>query len=146
QVRWEEAAFRAQFGAGGSRGAPEFKTALPTPPAVAAPDLGAAAVRVGRALYITGQLGVDSLGRFGGADLRSQAVRAFANLAALLQSAGATPRDVTALTIYVVNYKPADLATLRDAGTLFFGSNPPIVTVLGIQSLAREGALVSVSA
>lgn len=146
-VRWAEASFRGQFGGMGARAsAPEFKTALAAPAAIAPPDLGAAAVRVGRALYITGQLGVDSLGALVGSDLHAQAVRAFANLATMLQAAGATPRDVTALTIYVVNYKPADLATLREAGATFLGPNPPIVTVLGTQSLARDGALVSVSA
>ena len=147
QVRWAEASFRGANG--GSLGArastPEFKTALAAPAAIAGPDLGAAAVRVGRALYITGQLGVDSLGALVGSDLHAQALRAFANLATMLQAAGATPRDVTALTIYVVNYKPADLATLREAGTAFLGSNPPVVTVVGTQSLARDGALISVS-
>src|SRR5262245_41214518 len=145
-LRWAEAGLRGEFAMGARASAPEIKTALPAPAAVPAPDLGAAAVRVGRALYISGQLGVDSLGTLVGSDLRAQAVRAFANLATVLQSAGATPRDVTALTIYVVNYKPADLATLREAGSAFLGSNPPIVTVLGTQSLAREGTLVSVGA
>ena len=145
QLRWNEAGVRADFGfRGGST--PEFKTALATPPAVAAPDLGAAAVRVGRAVYVSGQLGVDSLSSLVGSDLRAQATRAFENLAAVLTSAGVTARDVTSLTIYVVNYRPADLATIRDAGAAFFGANPPVATVLGVQSLAREGALVSVGA
>ena len=146
-VRWAEATFRGSMSPIGARAStPEFKTALAAPAAIAAPDLGAAAVRVGRALYVTGQLGVDSLGALVGSDLHAQAVRAFANLATMLQAAGASARDVTSLTIYVVNYKPADLATLREAGTTFLGANPPIVTVLGTQSLARDGALVSVSA
>lgn len=146
-VRWAEATFRGSMSAIGARAStPEFKTALAAPAAIAAPDLGAAAVKVGRALYVTGQLGVDSLGALVGSDLHAQAVRAFANLATMLQAAGASARDVTSLTIYIVNYKPADLATLRDAGTAFLGANPPIVTVLGTQSLARDGALVSVSA
>lgn len=147
QMRWAEAGFRGEFAPGGARGGtPEFKTALTTPPAVAAPDLGAPAVRVGRAVYVSAQLGIDSLGSLAGSDLRSQTVKAFANLAAVLLAAGATPRDVTTITIYIVNYRPADLATIREAGSAFLGSNPPIVNVLGVQSLAREGALVSVGA
>jgi len=146
-MRWEEAGFRGEFG-GGARGSSpaEIKTALPTPSAVAAPALGAPAVRVGRTLYITGQLGTDSTGALAGSDLRTQAVRAFANLGIVLQAAGATPRDVTALTIYVVNYRPDDLATIRDAGGAYFGTNAPIVTVLGVQSLGRDGALITVGA
>ena len=145
QLRWDEAGFRGDFG--GLRSNPtEIKTALPTPPAVAAPALGSQAVRVGRALYITGQFGVDSTGALVGSDLRTQAERAFANLGAVLQSAGATLRDVNALTLYVVNYRPADLETIRTAGAAYFGANAPIATVVGVQSLGRDGALISIGA
>jgi enamine deaminase RidA (YjgF/YER057c/UK114 family) len=145
QLRWDEAAFRGQFG-GPRATTPEIKTALPTPPAVAAPALGSQALRVGRTLYITGQLGVDSTGALAGSDLRLQAERAFANLGAVLQAAGASLRDVTALTIYVVNYRPVDLETIRNAGAAYFGANAPIATVVGVQSLGRDGALISIGA
>lgn len=145
QLRWDEAGFRGDFG--GLRANPtEIKTALPTPTAVPAPALGSQAVRVGRNLYVTGQLGVDSTGALVGSDLRTQAERAFINLSAVLQAAGATLRDVNALTIYVVNYRPADLETIRNAGTTYFGANAPIVTVVGVQSLGRDGALISIGA
>ena len=72
--------------------------------------------------------------------------RAFANLATVLRAAGALPQDVVALTIYVVNYRSADLATIRDAGAAYFGPNPPIATLLGVQALARERALLAVGA
>ncbi|OLC75092.1 MAG: hypothetical protein AUH78_09820 [Gemmatimonadetes bacterium 13_1_40CM_4_69_8] len=123
-----------------------MKTALPTPTAVPAPALGSQAVRVGRALYVTGQLGVDSTGALVGSDLRAQAERAFANLSAVLQAAGATLRDVSALTIYVVNYRPPDLETIRTAGAAYFGANAPVATVVGVQSLGRDGALISIGA
>ena len=145
QLRWDEAGFRGDFG--GLRSNPtEIKTALPTPTAVPAPALGSQAVRVGRALYVTGQLGVDSTGALVGSDLRAQAERAFANLSAVLQAAGATLRDVSALTIYVVNYRPADLETIRTAGAAYFGANAPVATVVGVQSLGRDGALISIGA
>jgi enamine deaminase RidA (YjgF/YER057c/UK114 family) len=150
ELRWQEAGFRGEFGGGprGSASAPEIKTALPNTPGVAAAALGSQAVRVGRTLYVTGQLGVDSTGVLAGATLRAQAERAFANLGAVLQAAGASPRDVTTLTIYVVNYRPggADLATIRETGIAFFGANAPIATVLGVQSLSQDGALVSIAA
>jgi enamine deaminase RidA (YjgF/YER057c/UK114 family) len=145
QLRWDEAGVRGDFG-GPRASAPEIKTALPSPPAIAAPALGSQAVRVGRTLYITGQLGVDSTGALAGSDLRAQAERGFANLGMVLQAAGASSRDVTALTIYVVNYRPADLETIRNAGAAFFGANAPIATVLGVQSLGRDGALISIGA
>ena len=118
--------------------APEIKTALPTATGVAAPPLGAQSVRVGRTLYIAGQLGVDSTNTLAGTDLHAQAARAFANLAAVLQAAGASPRDVTALTIYVVNYRPADLETIRDAASAYITANAPIITVLGVHLMFQR--------
>jgi hypothetical protein len=53
---------------------------------------------------------------------------------------------VSALTIYVVNYRPPDLETIRTAGAAYFGANAPVVTVVGVQSLGRDGALISVGA
>lgn len=146
EVRWQEAGFRGEFG--GPRAAPvaDLKTALPVAAGVPAPPLGSQAVRLGRSLYVAGQLGVDSLGTLAGTDLRAQAARAFANLTAVLQAAGASPRDVTALTIYVVNYRPPDLATIRETGATYLGANAPIVTVVGVESVGRDGALISVGA
>ncbi|HWC72680.1 MAG TPA: RidA family protein [Gemmatimonadales bacterium] len=146
-VRWQEAAFGGFGGARmGGGGTPEIKTPVPPAPGVAAPALGAQAVSVGRGLYIGGQLGTDSTGSLVGSDLRTQAAQAFANLAAVLKAAGSMPRDVVTLTIYVVNYHPADTATIRDAGAAYFSNNPPVTTILGVQSLVREGALISVAA
>ena len=141
-LRWREAAF------GGERPAtaPERKTVIADAAGVAHADLGSQAVRVGRTVYVASQLAVDSAGTLVGGDLRNQAERAFANLTTVLRSAGASPQDVVAVTIYVANYRPADFATIRDAGALYFGPNPPTVTLLGVQSLGREGALVAVGA
>ncbi len=145
QRRWDEAGFRGEFVAPGAA-APEIKTALPTPPGVAAPAVGSPSVRVGRVVYVTGQLGVDSTGTLVGSDLRAQAERAFANLRVVLQSAGASLRDVTTITIYVVNYRATDLETIRTAGAAYFSANAPIATVVGVQSLGHDGALISIGA
>ena len=53
---------------------------------------------------------------------------------------------VAHLMMQAYGYRPADFATIRDAGALYFGPNPPTVTLLGVQSLGREGALVAVGA
>lgn len=145
ELRWQEAGVRGEFG-GPRATAPEIRTALPPATGVAPPPLGSQSLRVGRTLYVTGQLGVDSTGTLVGSDLRAQAQRAFTNLSAVLQAAGVSARDVTALTIYVVNYRPADFGTIRDAGAPYLGPNAPIVTVLGVQSVGRDGALIAVAA
>jgi len=142
-LRWREAAF------GGERVAPlpEQKAFIASSPGTPRPELGSQAVRVGRTVYVSSQLALDSTGALVGAgNLAVQALRAFANLAAVLRAAGASPPDVVALTIYVVDYKPSQLAAIRDAGAAYFGADPPVATVLGVQSLPREGALVAVGA
>jgi len=150
-LRWRQATM-AGFGRGAARGAPlssaiaESKT-YPRNTAVPAPDLGSQAVRVGRTIYASQQFAVDSFGTIvAEADLESQAKRAFTNLAEVLRTAGAWPQDVVSLTIYVVDYRPRDLDIIRDAGAAFFGPNPPVATVVGVESLGREGALISVGA
>ncbi len=143
-LRWRQAAF-----GGGERMAamPEQKTLLASVTGVARPDLGSQAVRVGRTVYVASQLALDSGGALvGTGDLKVQAERAFANVAAVLRAAGGAPQDVVALTIYVVNYRPGQLATIRDAAAAYLGPNAPVATVLGVQSLARDGALVAVAA
>jgi enamine deaminase RidA (YjgF/YER057c/UK114 family) len=148
-IRWQEAAFGARAGGftrAAAAPAPEPKASVPTTAGLATPEIGAAAVHVGRTVYIANQLGVDSTGTLAGNDLKTQALRAFANLTSALQTAGALPRDAVTLTIYVVNYRPADLATIRDAGAAYFASNPPVTTLVGVQSLGRDGALISVGA
>lgn len=145
EVKWIDAAF-VGFGGRPSADAPEIRSPVPLAPGVAAPSLGAQALRVGRALYVSGQFGTDSSGTLVGADLRAQAARAFANLTTVLHAGGAMPRNVVSLTILVVNYKPADDATIREVAADYLGSNPPVVTIAGVQSLSREGALISVAA
>src|SRR5436190_5643543 len=106
------------------------------------------AVRVGATIYVSGEVALDSTGQLvGPGDLRAQARQAFANLAQVLRIAGAVPSDVTKLSIYVVNYRPADFDLIREAGGEFFPQrNPPAGLVLGVQSLPKEGLLVAIDA
>ncbi|HXQ30236.1 MAG TPA: RidA family protein [Gemmatimonadales bacterium] len=153
-MRWRQSQFAGRGGGGGGGGEggrlpalPEPRSFVPAPAGVAHPDLGSTAVRIGRTVYVGTQLALDSTGAVVGVgDLRTQAERAFANLSAVLRAASAWPQDVVSLTIYVVDYTPSELSQISDAGAAFFGVNPPVTTVLGVQSLAREGALIAVSA
>jgi len=145
-LRWQ---IRPDFGGGMgfANRRPERKT-LPAIAGVAAPALGTPVVQVGRTLYVTAQLALDSAGNLvGGDDLAAQAKQAFANLGAVLEAANARPDDVLQLTIYEVDYRPADLDTIRAAAAILFPTaNQPIVTVLGVQSLATPGARIAVQA
>ena len=125
----------------------EPKTTL-TVPGVEPPAIGAQVVRVGRTLYVASQLPLDSTGNLvGGNDLSLQAKQAFANLSTVLRGAHANARDVVELTIYVVDYRPTDLSMIRDAAAALFPSwSAPVVTVLDVQALAREGARIAIAA
>ena len=145
-LRWQEASMVGFGGRPAGGGTVEIKTPVAPAPGVALPTLGAQAVRVGRALYVSAQLGTDSSGTLVAPDLRSQAVQAFANVGAVLRAAGSNPRNVVSLTIFVVNHGPSDEAMIREVGAAYLSPNAPIVTVVGVQSLAREGALISIGA
>jgi len=138
--------------AGGSQGygaGPEpMERRFVNPGDLAALDGFTHAVRVGSTLYVSGEVALDSLGQVVGAgDLKAQARQAFANLSKVLSLVGALPADVVKLDLYVVNYKQADFAMIRQAGADYFPTrNPPAGNVLGIQSLPREGLLIAVDA
>jgi enamine deaminase RidA (YjgF/YER057c/UK114 family) len=112
------------------------------------PVMGSNVLRMGREVFVTGQVSVDSAGNIvGGGDLTAQSQRAFANLITALAAAHSGPLDVLRLTIYVVNYDPKDLEIIKSAAASFLASrNPPVVNVLGVQSLFRPGLLISVEA
>lgn len=140
-MRWRMMPF------GIDRPAAEPKTFV-NEPGLPHPDAGSQAVRVGRTVYVSSQVAVDDDGNIvGGGDLPAQAVRAFANLTRVLGAARALPEDVVLLTIYVVGYRPEDLEAIRQAGAAYFsGHKPPVVTVLGVESLSRDGWLIAVEA
>jgi enamine deaminase RidA (YjgF/YER057c/UK114 family) len=106
------------------------------------------AVKIGATVYVSGEVALDSTGALvGPGDLRAQAAQAFANLSTVLRIAGTTPVDVAKLTIYVVNAKPGDLDVIRAAAPDFFPQrNPPAGTVVGVQTLPRDGLLIAVDA
>jgi 2-iminobutanoate/2-iminopropanoate deaminase len=120
------------------------------PSAVAAPRGYSHAVSVegGRMIFVAGQVAFNKEGQLVGAgDLRAQAQQAFDNLAAVLEAAGATPRDVVKTNIFIVNYKSADLAVLRQVRSgIFDREHPPASTLVGVTSLAVDGLMIEVEA
>jgi enamine deaminase RidA (YjgF/YER057c/UK114 family) len=124
------------------------KTVVNAGPAVRGMDGIADAVRVGSSLYVSGQVALDSTGQLVGAgDLRAQAVQAFANLGRVLAAGRADPDNIVRLTVYVVDYRPEHLAIIKEAGARYLPERlAPAMTVVGVQSLYREGLLIAVDA
>jgi 2-iminobutanoate/2-iminopropanoate deaminase len=108
----------------------------------------AVSVEGGRMIFVSGQVAVDQAGNLVGKDdLRTQALKAAANLVAALNVAGASPADIVKLNTYVVNYKPEDYRVIRDVrAQVFPGENPPASTLVGVQALAVDGLLIEMEA
>lgn len=134
-------------GAGPGRVEPSGRRFV-NPGTLAALDGFTHAVRVGFTTYVSGEVPLDSTGRLVGAgDLGAQAKQAFANLALTLRIADNEPADIVKLTVYVVNYRPQDLAVIRQAAPEFFPArNAPAGIVVGVAALPREGMLIAVDA
>ena len=98
-------------------------------------------------IYISGQIGLDSNKNLvGEGTLSDQTTQAFENLSIALASVGATPADIVKTTIFVVNYKPDDLAVIGAAISQYFTGEKPACSVVGVQSLALEMLLIEVEA
>lgn len=100
---------------GGMVGPEMLKPAVVDAPTV--PGLGgfSGAVKVGLTVYLSGQVALDSAGRVVGPnDLRMQLRQALQNAVTLVKAARGLPGDVVKLTVYVVDYTPDHLETIRE--------------------------------
>jgi enamine deaminase RidA (YjgF/YER057c/UK114 family) len=100
-----------------------------------------------RLIFIAGQEPEDVHGQLvGRGDLAVQARQVFANLGRALAAAGAGPKDVAKITIYVVGYKRDEhLPIIEAARVTLFGDHKPVDTLVGVETLS-PGYLVEVDA
>ena len=98
-------------------------------------------------VFISGQEPEDIHGKLvGPGDLAAQARQVFANLGRALAAAGAEPKQVARITIYVVNYERDQcLPIIEAARKTLFGNHKPADVVLGVASLS-PGYLIEVDA
>ena len=105
------------------------------------------AVRVGNQLHVSGQVAFDANGDLVGRDdPEQQADQCFANIAQLLDAAGATPADVVSLRCFLVD---ADCyAAYADAKRRFLAdvAVPPAGTAVIVAGLLVPGLLMEIEA
>ncbi|MCI0336669.1 MAG: RidA family protein [Acidobacteria bacterium] len=103
-------------------------------------------VNRGKMIFVSGQVALNKQGEIvGKGDLRVQATQVFENLKIALTAAGATFADVVKMNTYVVNYKPADVAIIREVRSKYLSKErPPASTLVGVPALAREDFLIEV--
>ena len=127
--------------------APQYAPAWQNPPGVA-PPIGAyshvAIVPPGRGLIVlAGQIGNAPDGKLADT-VDAQFEAALRNVATLLASQGATPRDLVKLTIYLV--QPLDPNRARAARAALLDGAAPPSTLVYVSRLARPEILVEVEA
>jgi len=124
---------------------------LLNPPTIATPRGYTHVVTVtgGKMVFISGQVAFNVKGELvGKGDLRAQTGQVYENLKNALAAAGATFADVVKLNTYVVDFKPADLAAIREVRGQYFpnAEQMPASTLVGVQALAFEGLRIEVEA
>ena len=100
----------------------------------------------GKTVYISGQVAMNAKGEVvGKGDLKAQTTQVFENLKAALSAAGAAPKDVVKMGIFVPNFKAEDITAIRDIRNAFFsGVEPPASTFLGVAALANPDWMIEV--
>jgi enamine deaminase RidA (YjgF/YER057c/UK114 family) len=126
---------------------------LINPAGLPVPDVYAqvAVARGSRTVYLAGQVARTAAGEpVGAGDLSAQTEQAFLNVATALAGAGATFADVAKLTVYVVDWDPAQAAAFgegagRAAARLGVDPVKP-VTLIGVSALGEPDLLVEIDA
>jgi reactive intermediate/imine deaminase len=103
------------------------------------------AVRADGLLFVSGIVPVDASGALvGGDDVVAQARQVFASLGEVLAAAGAGPRDVVKVTVFLTDVD--DRPLINPVRIDFFGSARPASTLVEVSRLAVEGARIEVEA
>lgn len=102
----------------------------------------------GRMIFLAGQIGWDSEGRFTSDTFEGQFEQCLKNIVAVLAEADAEPAHVVRLTWFVVD-KAAYLRNARRVGEIYravMGRNFPAMSVVQVAALIEDRALVEIEA
>jgi 2-iminobutanoate/2-iminopropanoate deaminase len=121
------------------------KIVISTPLAPAAIGPYSQAIRVGKTVYLSGQIAIDpATNQFmTGASIEDQTRRALENLAGVLTAAGMTLDDVVNTTVYLQDLN--DFAAMNQVYATFFKTAPPARATLQVAGIPRN-ARVEISA
>ena len=121
------------------------RVVISTPLAPAAIGPYSQAIRVGRTVYLSGEIAIDpTTNQFmSGASIEDQTDRVLKNLAGILTAAGLTLDNVVATTVYLSDLN--DFAKMNQVYATFFKSAPPARATIQVAGIPR-GAKVEISA
>lgn len=119
------------------------KTIISTPSAPAAIGTYSQAVRVGRTVYLAGQIGLnpETMTLVDGID--AQIDRVFENMSAVAKAAGGSLEDIVKINVYLTDL--ANFSKFNEAMARYVPEPYPARAVVGVAALPR-GALVEADA
>ena len=121
-----------------------FREAIHTEAAPAAIGAYSQAVRVGEAVYLSGQIGLDpATMALASPDAEAQIRQVFENLAAVARAAGGSFADIVKVTVYLTDL--AHYGAVNEVMAEFFSEPYPARAAVGVAALPR-GALVEADA
>jgi 2-iminobutanoate/2-iminopropanoate deaminase len=121
------------------------KVVISTPLAPAAIGPYSQAIRVGRTVYVSGEIAIDPTTNnfMTGASIEEQTDRVLKNLAGILTAAGLRLDDVVATTVYLSDLN--DFAKMNQVYATFFKNAPPARATIQVAGIPK-GAKVEITA
>lgn len=113
-----------------------MKTIINTKDAPAALGPYSQAVRKGDLLFVSGQLGIDPKTGELPASVEEQARQSLKNLLAILDAAGAKPRDVVKTTVFLASMD--DFAAVNEIYAAVFSEEPPARSCVQVAKLPKD--------
>lgn len=118
---------------------------LLTAPGQKIPGVSGAAQTQNGLLFLSGHVPVTADNRVP-SGLEKQLELAFKNLNDTLQHAGSSPDNIVRMTLYVRNYRPEQLATIRKVRDRWLKGHEPASALIGVETLFRQDVLVEIDA
>lgn len=115
------------------------KTVISTDKAPAAIGTYSQAIKVGPAVYLSGQIPLDPQTMEMVEGFEAQTIQVFENLKAVAQAAGGSLADVVKLNIFLTDLK--HFATVNDIMARYFEQPYPARAAIGVATLPRDSAV-----
>jgi enamine deaminase RidA (YjgF/YER057c/UK114 family) len=98
-------------------------------------------------LYISGMVGIDAEGKLADRTIRGQTRQVLENIKRVLEHEGGTMDDVVRVRVYVTQIDQASIRDIHDVRSTYFTSGHyPASTLVRVDQLIRDGALIEIDA
>lgn len=117
-----------------------MKEVISTQAAPAAIGPYSQAIRAGKTIFLSGQLGINpATGELVSSDVKEQTAQALANMSEILKKVGASPANVVKTTVFITDMQ--DFQAVNEIYGKTFKENPPARSCFAVKSLPKGGAV-----